>query len=204
LEHWGMTFGGQSLAMLIDSVTGIKDQMIEGPKELLRKEITGDWIVRVGTKDFQRVKQLDKILREELQLPLHLQLLEVERPVFVLSGEYRYQPLDKQFFETKWRKVDIFGKARNPNSGAGGGSGDFSDMLQWVGRWINTPVISDLASPPDDSFTWQLHLRHPDTKQTQAEDHDPQMVMANFAAQTGLKFAQETRPVRILFVKRDE
>ena len=56
------TFGGHSLRGLFDVVAGIKDQMVEGPDDILSQQITGDWVVRVGTKDFRIVKQLEEIL----------------------------------------------------------------------------------------------------------------------------------------------
>ena len=71
-------------------------------------------------------------------------------------------------------------------------------LLEWLGQWIETPVVSDLQNPPTEEFTWHFHARSPSTAKTLAVYHDPKLVMANFAAQTGLTFTEERRPVRIL------
>ena len=212
LENWGMSFGGYSLRSLIDAVAGIKDQMIEGPDEILNQTLKGDWVVRVGTKDFQIIKQLETILRNELSLPIHLELREVERSVFVVKGKYKFKPLagqpDRQevTLTDKTLQTDpiqIFGKELAPNGNGGGGTGKFDELLNWVGRWIEVPIVSDIQDPPHSDFSWFLHERMPSTKASRAEDHDPKLVMANFAAQTGLAVTEEVRPVRILFVTRD-
>ncbi len=210
LKRWKMNFGGHTLRGLFDFVAEIKDQMIDGPDDILRQQISGDWIVRVGTKDFRLVKQLEEILRRDCSLPIRLEFREVERPAYVLTGQYKFKPLEEKWtrllpdYKSRKNTINIFGEAPVPNSGAGGGGGDFTKMLDWLGAWIEMPVISDLKEPPSNDFTWYLHARSPATKVTLAEDHDPKLVMANFAAQTGLTVTEEVRPVRILFVKRDE
>ncbi|HVU86463.1 MAG TPA: hypothetical protein VHD36_04035 [Pirellulales bacterium] len=210
LKQWKMNFGGHDLRGIFDFVAEIKGQAIEGPDDLMRQRITGDWIVRVGTRDFRLVKQLEEILRHDLSLPIRLEFREVERPAFVVTGEYKFHPLDEKQarlladYNLRPNTINIFGKSPVPNSGAGGGSGHFSEMLEWLGEWIQMPVVSDLENPPTNDFTWYLHARRPMTKQTRAEDHDPQLVMANFVAQTGLKVSEEVRPVRVLFVVRRE
>jgi hypothetical protein len=210
LRQHSMNFGGHDLRGLFDFVADVKDQMVEGPAEILGKQIGGDWIVRVGTKDFRLIKQLEEILRRDIDLPIRLTFREQERQAFVLKGEYKFKPLDEKrarlVGDTKSRPdtIHIFAKDPVPNSGAGGGSGDFSEMLDWLGRWIAMPVVSDLPEPPTNDITWYLHQRNVRTKATIAEDRNPQLVMANFAAQTGLTFSEEKRPVRVLVVSRDE
>jgi hypothetical protein len=51
-------------------------------------------------------------------------------------------------------------------------------------------------------LSWRLHERSPSTDDTRDEDHDPNLVLPNITAQTGLVFTLEKRPVRILFVEQ--
>ena len=210
LRQRSMNFGGHDLRGLFDFVANIKGQIVEGPAEILGKQISGDWIVRVGTKDFRLIKQLEVIWRRDIDLPIHLTFRELERQALVLKGEYKFKPLDDKqariVGDAKSRPdtIHIFGKDPVPNSGAGGGSGGFTEMLDWLGRWIAMPVVSDLPEPPTNSFTWYAHQRNARTTADIAEDHDPQLVIVNFAAQTGLTFSEEMRPVRVLVVNRDK
>jgi hypothetical protein len=217
LHDWGMTFGkadhGYDLNTLLDALLGLKSQQIEGPAELLRQRFSGDWVIRERVVDFKSVaaRQLETILQKELSQPIHLEFRTVERLVYVAGGEYRFAPLPGR--EGKGRlvltdetretdRIDIYGKELAPNSGAGGGSGEFETFLDWLGRWISTPIVSEVKEPPADWLTWYLHEREPSTAATRAEDHDPKTVLANITAQTGLTFAQEKRQVKILFVER--
>jgi len=217
LHNWGMTFGapdhGYDLNGLLDALLGLKSQQIEGPAELLRKRLSGDWVIRERVVDFKTVavRQLEAILQKELSQPIHLEFRSVERLVYVASGEYRFAPLPgregkgKLFLTDETRetdRVDIYGKELAPNSGAGGGSGQFDTFLDWLGRWISTPIVSEVKEPPADWLSWYLHEREPSTPATRAEDHDPKTVLANISAQTGLKFNLEKRQVKILFVER--
>lgn len=211
----GMTFGdpandGFSLTVLIDQLLGIKSQQIEGPTELLRKPTTGDWVVRDGASADSLLEQLQQILQDELSLPVKLKLRIVERPVYVARGAYQLTPLPGRQAEGKLiltdetlttDNIEIFGKQLVPNSGAGGGCGNFDTFLGWLGRWIGTPIVSEVKSPPKKTLCFQLHERTPSTEETRREDHDPKLVLANITAQTGLEFAQETRPVKLLFVE---
>ncbi|HEY3393885.1 MAG TPA: hypothetical protein VGK58_14330, partial [Lacipirellulaceae bacterium] len=95
-----------------------------------------------------------------------------------------------------------FGTDLVPNSGAGGGTGEFEEFLGWLGRWIGTPIVSEVDLKPTNQVSWHLHERSPSTEQTRSEDHDAILVLGNITLQTGLTFTLEKRPVRILFVER--
>jgi Protein of unknown function (DUF3738) len=81
---------------------------------------------------------------------------------------------------------------------------DFEEFLGWLGRWIGTPIVSEVDLKPTNQVSWHLHERSPSTEQTRSEDHDPTLVLGNITLQTGLTFTLEKRPVRILFVERTQ
>ncbi len=212
----GMNFSGDptttgyTLVGILDSLCGIKSQEIEGPSDLLAAPCSGDWVVREGASNDELVNQLATILREQLALPVRMEFREAEREVYVASGQYKWAPLASQSQQTapddstKSDQIEIYGKQIVPDSGAGGGCGNFEKFLDWLGRWINAPVVSDVRQPPAHQLCWHLHERSPSTLQTLGEDHAPSLVLANISAQTGLTFKAETRRVRILFVERTE
>jgi hypothetical protein len=89
--------------------------------------------------------------------------------------------------------IDI-GKQTRPGGITGGGGGTFGEMLDWLGNWIGTPIVSDVKTPPP-SISWSSHGR---SKEPASDEDD----LANITAQTGLYFKKETRVVRILFVSQ--
>jgi beta-lactamase regulating signal transducer with metallopeptidase domain len=218
LRNWGMTFGdaadpGYNLTGVLDALLDIKSQEIDGPGELLTKRLAGDWVIREGAAQDGVVKQLQDILHNEFSLPVKLEFREVERDVYVARGEYELTPLPGQEGKGKLiltdetihtDEIQIFGTDLVPNSGAGGGTGEFEEFLAWLGRWIGTPIVSDVDLKPTNQVSWHLHERSPSTDQTRSEDHDPTLVLGNITLQTGLIFTLEKRPVRILFVQRTE
>lgn len=216
LKNWGMNFAGSiddgySLESLLNALLEIKPQRISGPRDLLEQRIAGDWVIRSGVSDERAVKQLETILRSKLSLPVSMEFKEVKRQVYVARGKYRHTPLpggkSKETLiltdETLTTdRIEIYGKQLVPDSGAGGGTGEFGEFLEWLGNWVGTPIVAEVDAPPESQLSWHLHARSPFTQQMRDEDRDPKLVLTNITAQTGMTFTMEQRPVRILFVER--
>jgi beta-lactamase regulating signal transducer with metallopeptidase domain len=209
LLHEGWITVSWTLGGLCDAIQRIKSQQISGPAGLLKTPLPGDWVFRAGMSDEVFAQQFDAILRNEMKLPIHLEFREVKREVYVARGHYHFTPLP----DTRVRSanIQIYGKALNPQNFVkggtvdGGGGGTFGEFLNWVGRWIDAPIVSDVAAPPG-RVHWTLHGRgitfgRP-TSKTQREAHDPALVLHNVEMQTGLHFTKETRPVKMLVVER--
>jgi beta-lactamase regulating signal transducer with metallopeptidase domain len=192
---------GHTISGLLDALLGIKKQLIDGPPELLARRVPGDWVIRTGVGQEQIVKELAAILNKEGAAPIRMGFREVQRPVYVVDGTYEYKPIPGGHGRDA---IDIFGKQPVPNNVSGGGAAGFREFLDWVGQWIGTPIVSELKSPPQSDLSFFAHGRSPFTKETEAEDHDAKLVLANITAQTGLSFRKETRPVKILFISRGE
>jgi hypothetical protein len=210
LDGWGMTFGGggYTLRGVLDALLGIKTQTIEGG-DVLDRAIPGDWVLRPGAKQDDVLKELETLVNQELSLRVRIEWTEIERPVYVARGSFEFTPIEggrageklvtavKTFVTIP---IEIYGPALVPNSGAGGGSGKFDELLQWLGRWIDKPIVSELKEPPTNQFSWHLHEPRFSTAQARAEARDPALVLPNITAQTGLKFDLEQRKVKTLLV----
>lgn len=215
LTNWGMTFGGgepggYSVSSLLDTLFEIKPQRVEGDAALLATEVPGDWIVRNSPDVAAGVEELERILQKDAGLDLRLTFRDVPREVYVAAGDYQFQPQPGQKAEAtiiytdrtaKLDPIDIFGKERVPDSGAGGGTGNLEELLEWTGRWIACPIVSEVGKQPTRELTWRLHEQSLQTDETRGEAHDPELVLANLSAQTGLTFRKEKRPLKILFVE---
>ncbi len=217
LQNWGMSFGpvpdGDSLRQVIEWALSIKTQEMEGPKNLLDTTIRGDWVVRKGASDELIANQLQKILRDELSMPVKVGFQNLDREVYVARGDYKLTPLPERkgqgkisytdFAETT-DQVEIFAEELVPNSGSGGGTGKFPEFLQWLGDWIGSPVVDEAGKRPQRSISWSLNGHSPATAAQIKKDHDAELVLPNITKQTGLKFTKEKRPVRVLVVKEEK
>jgi hypothetical protein len=210
LANWGMTFGGYSLSGVLDAMLDIKSQQIEGPSTLLETSVPGDWIFRPDVPKRVAIEQLTTILRDELGMNLRMEFRTVDRDVYVARGSYKFAPIAGQPAHEKLHLTDktietdpvqIFGAALVPNSGSGGGTGDFQEFLQWLGRWIGRPIVSEVTMGPARQISWQLHERSPSTDQTRSADHDPALVLPNISVQTNLRFTLERHKVELLFIE---
>jgi uncharacterized protein (TIGR03435 family) len=213
LENWGMTFGdgdGYQLKGVIGVALGLKEHELAGAKELLAKRVPGDVVIRPGQPDDLVVKQLEKVLQKEMSLPVRLEFRDVERKVYVARGDYKLTPLPGHAAESKMfyadstettDPIEIFGEQLVPNSGSGGGTGDFAEFLQWLGDWIDARIVDETGKHPTRKISWSLHGRSPATEKTREGDHAAELVLKNITKQTGLRFTKEMRPVRVLFVE---
>ena len=84
---------GKPVGSLIESFTDISPRNMIGDAELIGTKVAGDWIVRSGAGDEELLTQFAEILRHQCGLPIRFEQAEVKRPVIVVRGEYRYQPL---------------------------------------------------------------------------------------------------------------
>ena len=142
-----MTFSsresGYSLAGVINVVAKMKSHMIEGDKELLSLRIPGDWVIREDQPAHKLLSELEKILRDELEIPIRLQLKTVHRRVYVATGDFAFSRLPQlEDGGQGATSVHIYGKTFDLNGGGGGGSGTVDEFLEWVGRWIDFPIVN--------------------------------------------------------------
>jgi hypothetical protein len=170
---------------------------IEGDPELLKAQVSGDWIIRDGVPDEQIIRPLEAIVQRALRRRITLTFRRVERDVVVARGRYRYAPLPGR----SDNQIEIYGKTLDEQEGGGGGAGRFPSFLKWVGEWIERPVVSEVESPPEENVGWHYNQPRPFTKQERREAHDEALVLRHLREQTGLNFHRERRPIRILFIE---
>jgi hypothetical protein len=201
LQSWGMTFSngkGIDVRTMLRMFAGIYPQEIEGDRQLLDLQISGDFVLRADEPRAEVVEAIEAILRDEPKFPARLRLRDVKRQVYVLRGDYKFTPLPDYA-----DSVQIYGEKLVPNSGAGGGAGDIDEFAKWVGMWIGHPVVCEVDNAPA-GISWRYHMPSPSTQQERAAAKDPRSVLQNLQGQTGLAFAEEEIELPMLFVERDE
>lgn len=65
-------------------------------------------------------------------------------------------------------------------------------LVVCLGTFVNRPIINEIENAPAEGVDW--HDNHSGEARKQ-----PEKVIKNLASQTGLTFAEEVRPVRVLF-----
>ncbi|WP_010588075.1 hypothetical protein [Schlesneria paludicola] len=209
LKGWGMTFGEPyNLVGILDSALKIKKQDIEGPEDVINKPIPGDWVIRPEASEEQVLKELEAILQRQLELPVRLAFAKRVRTVYVARGKYQFTAVDLEDAETdqktqkksKSDRIEIYGEKLGPTDLGGGGAGDLKELLGWVGRWIEVPLIDEVEERPSEDVVWHLNDMQ-DKRGNPLDNRNPELVLKNLTAQTGLTFKKEYRAIRRLIVE---
>ena len=203
LKQWSAHFGGhegwplRSIPRYLEM--DLHEYEIAGNPELLKTPIRGDWVYREGVSDERKARALEGILKKTLDPKIVVEFRLVERDVVVVRGKYRYAPIG----DRTNNQIEIYGKQIVKGGGGhGGGSGKFPEFLKWVGSWIETPVVSEVADPPNEMLSWSYNGRNPATAKERQEDHDETLVLKHLEEQTGLTYTIEHRDIRVLFVDK--
>jgi len=175
---------------------GVPHHDTEMDKELWHESIGGEFVMRTGVPREKIVPRLEAILREELKLSLRLTLIQAEREVIVVGGKYEWKPRGKRVEN----HIDLFATHLSEEL-AGGGSGTFDEFLVRTGSYISRRLVNELKETPKVRIRWRDHnsvrvLPGPDPNM------EPDGVLNNITAQTGLTFKTEKRTVSVLIVER--
>jgi WD40 repeat protein len=194
LRSWG-SMGSNSLEQVLGFVLKLGRGEFDGPADLLKMPVPGDWILRQGTSKADQLTALEKILAEELKKSIHFTPREVERDVIVAAGRYQFHPLGGV---QKERAVHL-GTGSFPANQGGGGSGSIRQMLDWLGDRIGRLVI-DETEPSNQMIQWRDHLAR--TANDIGSDTAPgrellKQLLDNVSKQTSLTFRQERRKVKV-------
>ncbi len=183
--------------------------------------VTGDFVTRKDAPLSKLVPQLERILRDECKLDIRLTLKTEEQPVFVVSGAFKPNP-------PAWRpkgELDVYATEEGlykdhgrrevrPNGdvirvdseivASIGYHGTPTAFVRFVGSRLGTRMVWDTPLPSLPIISWINHtLRNP-TEQQAADDRDPEKVLANVSAQTGLVFKKKVRKVEVLYLSAPE
>jgi hypothetical protein len=184
--------GTERLSDVIVSLLHVYPQDIDGDPTLLDTPIPGDFIVRDGTTAEQLLGPIQQMMGDELETPMTLVFHNVERPVIVLKGQWSFKPLLNGAGD---RDVIQLYASKLTNQGGGGGGGDAQQMVNWLGRYINRPVVLEATGVPP-TVSWRQNGSEI------TSPADATLVLNHLQEQTGLSWSEEKRMVRRLSVER--
>jgi hypothetical protein len=195
----------------------MKERVIDGVSVRGTPSVSGDFVTRRGAPLAKLAPQLEKILCDECRLNVRLTLREEEQQVYVVGGAVKLTP-------RAWRKkdeIDLYAdegvlrkdfdwtkSGEGPKDGVESewGSHTPATLVRHVGDFVNVRMVWDRELPAAPRFRVYQHERSPDTAtaEQKAADRDPEKVLANVSAQTGLTFKKEKRKVEVLYVGAPE
>jgi RNA polymerase sigma factor (sigma-70 family) len=169
----------------------------EGSASLLDLDVSGDWTIREGTSRESLLAALEPILRKASGHNIRFEKRTVEREVIVVHGLPNVSPEN--------HTIQIYSEDAT-GSFMGNGSGNIQEFLKSVEDILYIPLIDETqkdAQSPASLFTWEGHIdgsfnpyRRPKEQQAKVREK----VLNNLAAQTGLSFTNEQRPVEVWFI----
>ena len=88
--HWE---GGGSSGVRLYDLLDVRRADLAGPDELLRYDLSGDWVIRSGTSLHERHRALEKYLKKEFGLSIRIEQRDVEKEFIVARGTFKLNPL---------------------------------------------------------------------------------------------------------------
>jgi hypothetical protein len=202
-----------TLQMVLDTVFGLKLQDLDGDLDLLKGEVPGDWVLSWDSREDHttnaaEIAVLERALREQLDQAIKLELRDVERPVYVVRGRYKFTPVAGPDGKIQRIEGDVAAKAdgmfqipgRRTNISYSVGS--YDEFLHAMGQLVLTPLVDEAEARPDkESFFWHYHGAVPPALLERFDDKTTSAILASITQQTGLTFHPENRRVTTLHIQ---
>lgn len=211
-----------NLARLLDIALGIKLHRVMSDPAILDLALDGDLLFASEPAAYSNlgpdekfhaeetlVESLEKTLNETLRDPLKFDLKIVDRPSLVARGDYQFTAVPDE--NGKFDRID--GRVAEQAEGGtfqfpgrrdeiAASVGGFSEMLEDVGELLLLPIIDEIGvRPTKAAYFWNFAKKPAVEGQTPLDASTTEAVIAALAEQTGLTFAQEVRPVQMLFIE---
>ena len=212
------TYGNdRTIADIFDGILGLRVQNIKGDTDVLDDQLLGDWVFRRDPRqphiiDPKEVVVVANAISNELKEEYQLELKTVEQPVYVATGSYRFALASGP--NAKVNRIDgpvaekadgDFWVPARRRKYTGTVVHSFEDFLAVWGEVLLTPIVSEIETLPTKSDFFLRFANKPSTKLTEPlTKRTETQVLQYFTDQTGLTLKKETRPVQVLFVKKDE
>ncbi|MEN6578799.1 MAG: TlpA disulfide reductase family protein [Phycisphaerales bacterium] len=189
--------GATDLKSILESVFRLKETEYEGPDDLLRLELPGDWILRSDSTLQERFLALEGIIANELGRRVRIEKRPVERSVIVVTGKFCLRSSPSS---TEDSLVHVYSAEGEPEPG---GSGRW--MPNSIGRFVGMlshrtkTVVIDRTEPAErtDDFCFYEHpsawLR--EIEDTEEKERRLRLLLGRLEAQTQLHFEIRMEPL---------
>ncbi len=201
LKNWGMGFGdGISNLSYVLSNFGFKRYEYDGPEELRKLELPGDWIIRNSATREVKLRAFEELLTRELGRKIRFEKRTVERDVIVAKGALKFHPPVGTYENTS---IHLYATETDPDEGSGGGTvKSMGEFLQMLGNRVNMPVVDQTApnGPIDIPYRHHRSSRTATITDEQERARELKVLLEHLTAQTELKFEVRRQAVEVWFV----
>ena len=200
LSGWN---GWYTIHNLIERIWLTPGWQLEGDPSLMSLRLSGDIVVDRGATPEQLRAGIEKLAREQLGEKLTLAWKEVERPVIVLKGTWKYSPVEPKNWDPARDPrpmLEMYVEGITNHEGAGRGS--IADTANAIADEIEQRVVIECDGAPKE--VW-LHSNSLGGEKPEISPiRNPDVIIRHIEEQTGLKASKETRKVRVLFLERQK
>ena len=186
LDGFTQSANGMELESVLTGVVGVSAKHLAGDKRLLGVSVPGDFVVASDHDDEELLPLLEEALRR-VNVHVSLRFESQQKQVFVATGKYTVKPKDLVNNPLKICSERIF------EASPGGGAGSPRDFLERVSVRIGFLIIDQTDEPPEGTFEWRYNV-------SEVGRSNPDLILRNITAQTGIQFRWELRPIRFLVV----
>ncbi len=195
--HWGMSSASGTVFSAIEYGTNFTLGDLDISQELREVPADGDVIVRIDASVDRRMKALESILSVMTAKDLIFEKKPAERDVIVARGHWQFHPLSGGRPRTN-SSVHFYTATLDAQEGAGGGSGNLSQVLHRLEEITGRKVIDEVTDRPANDIDWaNNYSEHHATKNEPALAQ----LLDNVAKQTSLEFVRTKRLIPIWFVR---
>ena len=202
LKKWGLGFtgGNRSLDSVLRQNLSIESNKFDGPEELMKIQVPGDWIVRMPSTIEGRLRALEKILSDEIGRDIRFEKRQVEEDVIIVTGDFKFHP-PTETYENK--SVHLYTDKLDPDEGAGGGTSDsVNDFTLMLAGLIDMTVMDQTTVSEEIKVPYRHHgssyLRK--VKNQAEKKIKLDTLLINLTKQTELQFRIERQPIEVWFI----
>ena len=207
LYNWALSMSECSLGFVLRNI-GLKTYQIDGPEELRRLILGGDFIARDNVTIEKKLSALEAILQNQLGRKITFDKKSVKRKSVVVSGQYQRTKLRNV---KKPNRIYIYPDAWEDFSGPepidGGGHGSLVKMIESVGERFNRTIVIETENLNDISvdyvFSQSCSLAVANAKNEKEKQATLDSVLKNLFKQTGLQFDHSRHNVDVWFINEE-
>ena len=202
----GSIFQQVLLKDVLRSVIGLSKFEYQGPEDVITTPVDGDWIVRHGASEREKMQALAQIVRKELKLPISIVHRVEQKDVIVARGRFMFQPLSGTLDDSQ---IHVHGEGLNLEGRGFHAGGNLQELLDRVAERIVEKPIVNLAEPSkanEYNYTWLFHrpssfieALSPDQKEKKV-----QLILDNLSKHISLTFTKEQRSFDVWYISNSE
>lgn len=198
LKEMGWTHGkgATHLESILDQVFRLGETEYEGPLDLLRLDLPGDWIVRADASLEARFLALEKIIAAELGRKIQFEKRPLERSVIVARGRFRLRSPARTPEDST---VHLYATGGQPDPGGSRWPAKSTDnLLSMLGHRTKMPIVN--RTEHEESTDIVFFHEHPsiwlrELKDAQKKQLRLQQFFDHLAAQTQLRLEIRREPL---------